>query len=293
MPVRTLPARDVTLTNGRGVVTTNALDLELNIEKSWSFEKSRRYARALGLRTKRDWETWASSNERPATMPRYPHRAYADQGWQGWLDFLHGLTETPSRYRAFADARLFARTLRLRTKRDWGMWVRASDTPTDLPHAPQQVYANEGWISWPDFLHEGATPPSRHAPFVEARAYAHGLGLRSRRAWNEWCVSRKRPTDIPADPSHVYMGEGWRGWADWLDAGTAQVATPPRRLFVPFVEARAYAHGLGLRSRRAWTTWAASGSCPPTIPRDPAQVYRADGWTHWPDFLGYEFKPRA
>jgi hypothetical protein len=231
MPTRTLPMRDVTGADERRLYcreNKKANDLTLQ-----PFDQACRYARTLGLRTKREWEVWAASDERPSTIPRYPQRAYADAGWHGWADFLHGLPATPSRY----------------------------------------------------------------IPFVDARTFVHSLDLKSRGEWSRWIAEGKRPLHIPAGPNVVYADAGWRGWADWLGTTTPQPVGPaalPRKEFISFPEARTYARGQCLNSRRAWARWAASGACPPGIPHNPAEVYRASGWLGWPDFLGYTLsRPRA
>src|SRR4051794_27217027 len=45
----------------------------------------------------------------------------------------------------------------------------------------------------------------RWRPFVQARALARSLGLRSIGEWQCWAASWERPGDIPADPYVVYQ----------------------------------------------------------------------------------------
>ena len=124
---------------------------------------------------------------------------------------------------AFADARLYARELGLRTKRDWEAWARPNSQQLNIPVRPDCAYADDGWMGWPDFLHEGPTTP-RFRSFGDARLYARELGLRTKRDWEAWAATGARPADIPISPDSAYAGDGWMGWPDFL----GPIQTPPR-----------------------------------------------------------------
>ena len=64
---------------------------------------------------------------------------------------------TRRRFRAFPEARAFARTLGLRRKRDWEAWSASGRRPADIPSEPHVVYRGHGWVSWPDWLVGDAT----------------------------------------------------------------------------------------------------------------------------------------
>src|SRR5262245_28415912 len=81
--------------------------------------------------------------------------------------------------------------------------------------------------------------------FEEARAFVRGVGLKSHVDWVEYCKSDKKPNDIPFKPSRTYAGAGWVTWGDWL--GTGRVADNLRQ-YRSFSDARAFVHGLGLKS---------------------------------------------
>ena len=61
-----------------------------------------------------------------------------------------------------------------------------------------------------------------------------------------------------------------------------------RREFRSFEEARTYVHTLGLKSKKEWQAWSASGARPYDIPGNPDQTYKSSGWLSYPDFLGYK-----
>jgi hypothetical protein len=67
----------------------------------------------------------------------------------------------------------------------------------------------------------------RHRSFKRARAFVLGLNLKSGTEWRDYCMSGKKPADIPNVPHKVYANDGWAGFGDWL--GTGRVAAPRRR----------------------------------------------------------------
>ena len=79
-----------------------------------SFESCRAFARGLGLRSAREWETWSrDSGKRPADVPSNPHEVYKGKGWKGYGDWLgtgnvKGGMQT---YRSFESCRAFAREI--------------------------------------------------------------------------------------------------------------------------------------------------------------------------------------
>jgi len=137
---------------------------------------------------------------------------------------------------------------------------------------------------------EGST--GRWKAFEAARTFAQCLALKNQKAWEAWCKSGQRPADVPASPHRIYKAQ-WQGWADFLGNGGQR----QRRLLKsgdarPFVDARSYVHSLGLKSQRAYFTWAKSTGRPADIPSNPRLTYGA-AWTDWSDWLGIFSKASA
>ncbi|MFL9483434.1 IS66 family transposase [Chitinophagaceae bacterium LWZ2-11] len=66
---------------------------------------------------------------------------------------------------------------------------------------------------------------------------------------------------------------------------------PPETLpgYLPFNQARLYAHKLGFQKREEWQQWGRSGKRPAFIPFIPDRVYKDKGWTNWADWVGFSF----
>ena len=176
------------------------------------FEKARNYVRSLSLVSQDEWKEWSKSAERPVVIPSRPDRDYKGEGWLSWPDFLG--YRPAGEWLDFEEARDFARSLGLKSVKEWNEWSKGRDRPPDIPSRPDKVYKDEGWKGYVDFL--GYRPAGEWRDFEKAQDYARGLGLKSVKEWNEWSKSGERPPDIPSCPDTVYKGEGWNGWGDFL-----------------------------------------------------------------------------
>jgi hypothetical protein len=205
------------------------------------------------------------------------------------------------RWRPFAEARAFARSLALKGCAEWGVFARGrlpakGTLPEDIPARPSPVYAKSGWTNWGDFLGTGnlASTQRTFRPFAEARAFARSLALESGTEWHAFARGRLPakgtfPQDIPKSPDKTYARSGWTNWGDFLGTG---YQAPWLRTFRPFPQARAYARSLGLRGLREWKAFCRPTSgermLPPDIPATPEALYANDGWAGYIDWLGTE-----
>ena len=55
-------------------------------------------------------------------------------------------------WRPFEEARVFTRSLKLRSKTEWFQYAKTDERPDDIPAAPEHVYKNKGWKGWIDWL---------------------------------------------------------------------------------------------------------------------------------------------
>lgn len=268
-----------------------------------AFEQAREFSRGLGLRTSSDWDRYKATGERPQDIPATPNVVYRDEGWAGWADWLGAEDKpkpprrTPKRkkaWRPFPEAREFARSLGLRSSKQWREFLAGKldvPRPDDIPSRPDSIYRSTGWLNWSDWL---GTRGNWRA-FSEARAHVHSLSLETWQDWRKVCAGEDLPPDIPKTPSEVYQDSGWVSREDWLGP-KARGRMPQRRSWRPFIEAREFVRALGLRSSSEWVAYSSGtsdrGKRPPDIPSNPSSVYREHGWLGMKDWLGTERKKR-
>ena len=272
------------------------------------FAEAQAFVRSLGLKSYAEWQKYCKGQlpekgQRPADIPTNPQRTYKRDGWSSIGDWLGGTRGTKGRtrgqYRPFEEARVFAHSLGLKNAADWskfsaGQMPEKGQRPHDIPSNPQMPYKDHGWIGWGDWLGTGHRRRA-YRPFVAARAFVHSLGLKSDAEWSKFCAGKlpkigQRPTDIPANPNVTYKDPGGGfSWGDWL--GTGAIG-PRRREYLPFEEARVFAHSLGLKSSADWSKFCAGklrtkkGQRPADIPANPHVTYRDQGWSGMGDWLG-------
>ena len=178
-----------------------------------SYEDARAFVRELKLSSAAEWRKWSSSGKRPGDIPSAPYRTYENSGWINWADWL-GIEKQK---RPFAEARAFARSLGLKSIREWKRYVESNKLPPDIPARPQDAfaYAKEGWAGYEDWL--GKEKINR--PFIEARAFVRDLKLSTVIEWRKYTRSKTFPADIPKSPDRGYAADGWIDWGDWLGTG--------------------------------------------------------------------------
>ncbi|MCL5611103.1 MAG: hypothetical protein M1485_00890, partial [Chloroflexi bacterium] len=181
------------------------------------FEKARKFARSLKLKSLTEWSRWAKLKEKPDNIPAYPNSVYRDKGWESWGDWLGTGTLAPSKqvWRNFEEARLYARNLGFQNVAEWLDWARTDKRPNDIPAYPSDIYKNKGWVSWTDWL-KTKNKKGGWRTYDEAHKYALGLNLGGQTEWASWVKTSAKPEDIPSDPRSAYGKSRWRGWGDWL-----------------------------------------------------------------------------
>jgi hypothetical protein len=198
---------------GTGTVATH-------LRRYRPFKKARAFVRSRNLKTRAEWSVFCKSGKKPSDLPSDPAQTYKENGWTGWGDWLGTRTVATHlrRYRPFKKARAFVRSRSLKSVTEWQEFCKSGKKPNDIPVAPEQVYAKNGWAGWGDWLGTGtvATHLRQYRPFKKARAFVRSRSLKSVTEWKEFCKSGKKPDDIPNVPWKVYAENGWAGFGDWL-----------------------------------------------------------------------------
>ena len=271
------------------------------------FDKGREFAHSLKLETQAQWRLYCQGNlpdkpKIPLDIPFKPERAYKDEGWKGYPDWLGNKKRASPKFNGyipFLAARAFAHTLSLKNAKEWGNFCKGEMPdlgikPQNIPTHPERAYAKLGWKGYGDWL--GTHNPSPHSrqflSYEEAKAFVHQLNLKSRAEWNQYCSKKylekpPLPHNIPKDPNTVYQDKGWVSVGDWL--GTNIKATRFRE-YLPFEQARDFVRKLNLQGRDAWKAYCSGQlkfipSLPDNIPKTPWIVYKNSGWIGISDWL--------
>ena len=190
-----------------------------------------------------------------------------------------------SKFLPFKHALLYARSLKLKTLKEWEAWRKTSARPANMPSNPNQTYRHEGWQGYGHWLGTGNLVGGKqeYLPFKKALLYARSLKLKSMQEWEAWRKTSARPANIPSTPERTYKHEGWQGYGHWL--GTGNVANKYHQ-FLPFTMALLHVRSLKLKSRAEWTAWCKIGTRPANVPSGPHNIYKHEGWQGWGHWLG-------
>jgi superfamily II DNA or RNA helicase len=251
------------------------------------FNEARSFAHSLKLNKISEWTAYYKTSERPEDIPTAPNVVYKDNGWISWGDWLGTGNIHPSKrlYRSFIEARTYVQTLNLARVEDWDVFCKSGNKPDDIPWHPNKTYAEQGWISFADWLGSSVVSSRNQLflPFKEARDFVRSLGLKTVDEWHHYSKSEHRQNNIPSNPHRTYKNDGWISYTDWIGNGKLPQHL---RVYRPFYEARKFVHALNLKSRVEWSNYCKSGNKPDDIPSIPEEKYKEAGWNGVGDWLG-------
>ena len=188
-------------------------------------------------------------------------------------------------YLPFVHALEHARSLKLKTMKEWRVWCKSGDRLPNTPSRPDYVYKHEGWQGYGHWLGTDnvAHKDQEFLPFTKSLTYARSLKMKNTAEWRAWCKTSARPANIPSTPDAVYKHDGWQGYGHWF--GTGNVA-PKDKQFLPFKKALLHARSLKMKGKNEWKAWCKTGARPANIPSNPQRTYKHEGWQGYGHWLG-------
>ena len=229
--------------------------------------------------------------------------------------------EERSSWMDFRQARAYARSLNLASRKEWNALVRerGAELPGKIPLQPDEAYRHLGWKGWDDWLgvetekeidpearptitQSGpdlweASPANPYLPFTEAREIARKYKFRYKEEWEAFLNGKfpgrePLPENVTKDPYHIYRYTGWKSWDDWL------VDPSERKKFSDFHSAREFVRSLKIKNKQSWREYITGdevlhteyGLC---LPEHPQLEYQGKGWVDWDDWLGTSIQYRS
>ena len=254
-----------------------------------TYENAKKQIEHLGIKTTNEWFVFYEAGKINRDIPKYPYKAYENDGWKTWGDFLGTgrIADHLKEYWPFETARSFVRKLELQNAKDWKVFCDSSEFPQNIPKTPHNTYKNSGWKGMYDWL--GNNEKSRFykdreiLSFEEARDFARCQKLTNWKEWRAFAKSENIPDNVPKNPEKIYKNSGWINWGDWL--GTSKVSSH-KRSFLSFEEAKIEVKKLNLKSIADWRNFVLKNPNFTLLPANPDKVYKNSGWKSWGDFLG-------
>jgi hypothetical protein len=126
-----------------------------NRDKTYlSFDHAKKIVKSLNLKSRTEWDQIRKNKKLPDGIPTNPSVKYKNSGWKGWGDWLgNGNVRSGTiPYLNFHAARKVARGFKLKSNKEWSMYLKDNYKKKNLPASPDYFYKNKGWKGWPDWL---------------------------------------------------------------------------------------------------------------------------------------------
>jgi hypothetical protein len=124
-------------------------------EERRSFEDAKKLVQQvikdLNITGMDQWVKLGQSGKLPFNLPTRPERVYSAE-WKDWWDWFGKPNTRDKNYLPFNEARAFARSLKLKTLKDWNSYLKQKTRPENIPYHPERAYKDAGWIGWKDWL---------------------------------------------------------------------------------------------------------------------------------------------
>jgi hypothetical protein len=79
-----------------------------HLRKYLPFREARAFVCSLNLKSEAEWRAYVKSGKKPSSIPSNANNTYANDGWNGWGDWL-GTGKRRGGWRSFEEARTFVR----------------------------------------------------------------------------------------------------------------------------------------------------------------------------------------
>ena len=155
----------------------------------------------------------------------------------------------------YEEAKVYVNGLSLQTIKDWGEYIKENVLPHGIPKSPEDVYKNNGWNNWMEWL---GVKEKETLSFEECREYARSLNFTGAKQWGKHI----KPENVPYKPYNTYKDE-WKGWGDFLGTGTIASYNVN---YKKVEDAIKFVHKLKLKTRNEWEEYCKSGDKPSDIP---------------------------
>lgn len=179
-----------------------------------SFETASTLAKIAGITSLRDWFAKVPTRFREfnIAIPGDPPKAYVET-WTGWGTFLQTkriATQAMHKHQwSYEESKRYVNAYKIKTVEQFRDFMKTPAGDPRIPKRPDNLYKDNGWISWSDFL------SPRFYSYEKAKEIMKPYGLRTESDFRKLGKDGKRPDGIPSLPYVTYEKE-FESWADFL-----------------------------------------------------------------------------
>jgi len=115
-----------------------------NIQKWWSYEKTKKWARGQGIKNSIKWMELSKKYKLPKGVYSQPYIIYRDE-WKGWKEFLG------TNFKSYEYVSQWARKQGIKSSMVWSELSKNKMLPDYVPSHPYELYKDK-WNGWKEFL---------------------------------------------------------------------------------------------------------------------------------------------
>jgi hypothetical protein len=252
-----------------------------NKEKYLNYEKTKKFALKLKLKSREDWFKYFQKNKKPENIILYPDQKFKE--FEGWGIFL-GSGNIRSQDIVFLDYETAKRKLKKFKFNSQNEFRRAAfddKIPNGVPKAPHVVYGKK-FKGYDDFLSNPYAKRIKYRSYQLTKKFAQSLNLKQASEWKKLVIDKKLPIDIPRAPQRVY--KEFEGWGIFLGSGNR--VGFKNQVYLDFNSVKKYARSKKIKNRNGWFNHCQKRLNPSNIPQSVNLIYKGKGWKDWDDFLG-------
>ena len=272
----------------------------LNVKEYFPFNEARKFVKSLNFKNIKEWDNYKNmldSQPESKFIPKEPELIYKNNGWISFENWL-GIEEPRKDYLSYEEAKKIVKKMRISDVENWYYVVYNSEYnfSKKIPKHPDEIYINNGWISWDDWLGKNKTLESnkknnqKYLDFYQAREIIRKLNLSSEDKYYSFRLNNNDDNykHIPKFPDEYYKDTGWISWNDWLG----------KIVPLSFEDQKKFVRSLKLNSQSEWDKYTANtltAYCkfPSFIFKNPSNSFYKQ-WVNIEDWLGidiltYEF----
>ena len=193
-----------------------------------SYEIVKEIVKEYQIKNFDEWRFFCKTDKFPSgKLPKAPQGFYKNQGWISWGDFLGTKSNSNQKrkYMSYTEAKEWVKNLALKSMSEYrdyckGNYSHLPKKPINLPVAVGEIYKNNGWRGFQDFL--GYDKP-RKSPiqlwlkYEETKQLITKFSIKSNKEWRLFAKTKEFPKYVPRSPDRVYTRSNeWKGWVDFL-----------------------------------------------------------------------------
>lgn len=154
---------------------------------------------------------------KPNNIPYNPSVAYKED-WISWGDFLStgNISNSEKKFSNYDVCKKIVIEKNFKSINDFIKW---SDKPDNIPSRPENIFENNGWVSWSDFLGtdiiSNKKMGEKYLSYNDAKNYLKKFKLNHKFYYKEH-ILKNNIDFLPKRPEYFYK-DVWTGYLDFLE----------------------------------------------------------------------------